>query len=265
MEDFKLIQPSSLLAPYVKHYWLLKTCGDSPMLARTVPTGMMSMIFHQGERLFSVHENTLHPRAFLNGQEKTFADLQYDGQINMISVVFRPVGVRAFFNLPINKVAGLRLTAGDMEDKELSKLENSLTSTENDKFCILLIEQFLLKRLTHIAGHNLKRIETTVRLINSGETDIARLANAACLSTRQFSRIFSEYIGTNPKEFSRTIRFQRALDILERNGQIPLTTLAYQCGYFDQSHMIKEFKALSGYTPGQYLATCPPHSDYFSL
>lgn len=264
MEEFRVIQPSSLLAPYVKHYWLLKTCGDSPMLARTVPTGMMSMIFHRGERLLSVHENTLHPRSFLNGQEKTFADLQYDGQVNMISVVFRPVGVSAFFNLPINKVAGLRLTAGDMEDKELLELENSLTSTENDTLCILLIEQFLLKRLTHIAEHNLKRIETTVRLINSGEMDISRLAEAACLSTRQFSRIFSEYIGTNPKDFTQTVRFQRALDILENDRQTSLTTLAYRCGYFDQSHMIKEFKALSGYTPGQYLAACPPHSDYFS-
>ena len=263
MEDFKVIQPSPLLAPYIKHYWLLKTVGDSSALARTIPTGMMSLIFHRGERLLSVHENELHPRAFLSGQERTFADLLYDGQVNMISVVFRPVGVRAFFNLPINKIAGLRLTAGDMEDKDLLNLENALTSTESDKLCILLIEQFLLKRLTCIAEHNLKRIGSTIQLINSGESDISRLADAACVSKKQFSRIFSEYIGFNPKEFSRTIRFQRALNILENDGQISLTTLAYQCGYFDQSHMIKEFKSLSGYTPGEYIAACPPHSDYF--
>jgi AraC-like DNA-binding protein len=264
MEEFKIIQPSPLLAPYVKHYWLLKTVGDSTALARTVPTGMMSMIFHRGERLLSVYENEFHPRAFLSGQEKTFADLQYDGQVNMISVVFRPVGVRAFFNLPINKIAGLRLTAGDIEDKELLELENSLTSVENDKLCILSIEQFLLKRLTRLAEHNLKRIETAIRLINSGEAEVARLADSACLSTKQFSRIFSEYIGSNPKEFSRTIRFQRALHILENSPQTPLTALAYECGYFDQSHLIKDFKTLSGYTPSEYLVACQPYSDYFS-
>lgn len=121
--------------------------------------------------MLSVHENELHPRAFLNGHEKTFADLRYTGQINMISVTFRPVGVRAFFNLPIIRTNNLRLTAGDLEDKELSRLENSLISTEDDQLCILLIEQFLLKRLTQLAEYNLKRIKTTIRLINSGQTD----------------------------------------------------------------------------------------------
>src|SRR5690606_16459769 len=161
----------------------------------TVPTGMMSLLFHRGNRLLSVHENEFHPRAFLSGQEKTFADLKYDGQINMISVVFHPAGVRAFFNIPIDKIAGLRLTAGDMEDKDLSELENTLTSTEEDKLSVLLIEQFLLRRLTRLPEHNLKRVETAIRLINAGQTEIGRLADAACLSTKQFNRIFSEYIG----------------------------------------------------------------------
>ena len=264
MEEFKIIQPSSLFAPYVKNYWLLKTACDSPTLARTVPTGMMNLMFHRGNRLLSIHDNYLHPRVFLNGQEKTFADLEYAGQINMISVVFRSIGVRAFFDLPINKLNNLRVTAGDLGDKELAELEQSLTSTENDQICILLIEQFLLKRLSRLAEHNLKRIETTIRLINSGQTDVALLADTACLSTRQFQRVFSEYIGSNPKEFSRTIRFQKALHILETTPQISLTTLAYDCGYFDQSHMIKEFKSLSGYTPSEYLEACPAHSDYFT-
>lgn len=264
MEEFKVIQPSSLLAPYVKNYWLLRIVGESASLQRTVPTGMMSLIFHRGNRLLSIHENELHPRAFLSGHEKTFADLEYTGQINMISVVFRPVGVRAFFDLPIITTNNLRLTAGDLEDKELFALENSLTSTEDDRLCILMIEQFLLKRLTRLAEYNLKRIETTVRLINLGQTDITTLADAACLSQKQFNRIFSEYIGSNPKEFSRTIRFQRALHILETQPQISFTALAYECGYFDQSHLIKEFRALSGYTPTEYIAVCPPHSDYFS-
>lgn len=264
MEEFKIIQPTPLLAPYIKNYWLLKTICDSPTLVRTVPTGMMNLIFHRGNRLLSVHENDLHPRVFLSGQEKSFADLEYAGQINMISVVFRPIGVRAFFNLPINKLNNLRVTAGDLEDKELVELEYSLINAEDDQLCILLIEQFLLKRLCHLAEYNLKRIETTIRLINSGQTDIVKLADTACLSTKQFQRIFSEHVGSNPKEFSRIIRFQRALHILEENPKTALASLAYECGYFDQSHMIKEFKALSGYTLTEYLAICQPYSDYFT-
>lgn len=264
MEEFRIIQPSPLLAPYIKNYWLLKTACDSPAVARTVPTGMMSLIFHRGQRLLSVRTNEFHPRAFLSGQEKTFADLEYTGTINMISVTFRPIGVRAFFNLPVNKMNNLRVTAEDLEDKELAELERSLINTEDDQHCILLIEQFLLKRLCRLAEHNLKRIEATIRLIDSGQTDVASLAGTACLSTKQFQRVFSEYVGSNPKEFSLTIRFQRALHLLETGSHVSLTALAYQCGYFDQSHIIKEFRAFSGYTPTEYLAICPPHSDYFS-
>ena len=264
MEDYNIVYPSYMLRPYVKHYWHLKTVGDSATLARTVPTGMMSLIFHRGNRLLSVNDMKLQPRAFLGGQEKTFADLQYDGQIDMLVVVFRPAGVRAFFSLPLNKTAGLRLSAEEMEDKQLLQLENALISTEEEDLSIQLIEQFLMKRLTHLSSHNLKRINTTIRLIESGESDISRLADAACLSTKQFSRVFSEHTGVNPKEFSRTRRFQRALHLLKKNPHTSFTALAYECGYYDQSHMIKEFKSYSGYTPTEYLAACEPHSDYFN-
>lgn len=225
---------------------------------------MMNLIFHRGNRLLSVHDNELHPRAFLSGQERTFADLQYDGQVDMISVVFRPAGVRAFFDLPTGRLAGLRLTAGDLEERELSALEASLTSTEEDSICILLIEQFLLRRLMRLAEYNLKRIENSIRLIDSGETNVAALADAACLGCKQFDRIFSDYVGMHPKEFARTIRFQRALHLLESDPAMGRAALAADCGWYDQPHMIREFRALSGYTPGEYLAVCPPHSDYFS-
>ena len=233
-------------------------------VVRTVPTGMTSLIFHRGDRLLSVHENALHPRVFLCGQERRFADLLYGGQVNMISVVFRPAGARAFFDLPINRLAGLRLTAGDMEDRELAALEASLTSTGDDRICIMLIERFLLRRLMHIAGHNLKRIDAAIRLIDAGRSNVTALADAACLGRKQFGRIFSEHVGAHPKEFSQTVRFQRALHLLETSPRTGWAELAAECGYFDQSHMIREFRAMSGYTPGEYIAVCPPHSDYFN-
>lgn len=264
MEEFRILPPAPLLAPYVKNYWLLKTACDSAMWVRTVPTGMTNLIFHRGNRLLSIPDNEFHPRAFLSGQEKRFNDLEYTGQVDMISVVFHPAGVRAFFDLPMGNIKNLRVTAGDLEDRELAGLEHSLTSTEDDRFCIVLIEQFLLNRLSRLAGYDLKRIEPAIRLINSGQSEVALLADTACLSTKQFQRIFSEHVGTNPKEFSRTVRFQKALHLLETRPQLPFTALAYECNYFDQSHLIKEFKALSGYTPGEYRAICAPYSDYFN-
>ena len=120
MEEFLIIKPSPHLAPYIKNYWLLKTDVTSPAIVRTLPTGMMSLVFHRGNRILSVKERELHPRAFLSGHEKCFADLEYNGQINMISVTFKPTGVRAFFNLPV--LISLTVESIEKATESISKL-----------------------------------------------------------------------------------------------------------------------------------------------
>lgn len=103
-----------------------------------------------------------------------------------------------------------------------------------------------------------------VNVINGGRVDIDRLTDTTCLSYKQFKRVFSEYVGINPKEFLRIVRFQRALFTMQTQPQTSFTELAYACGFYDQSHLIREFKSFSGLTPGEYTAVCEPYSDYFS-
>jgi len=59
-------------------------------------------------------------------------------------------------------------------------------------------------------------------------------------------------IGTSPKTFARTLRFQEAQRRLMFEPDADLTGLAYECGYFDQAHFIKDFKAFAGRTPSEY-------------
>ena len=80
------------------------------------------------------------------------------------------------------------------------------------------------------------------------QINIAHLSETACLSSKQFGRIFADYVGTTPKEFIRIVRMQRALSMLQQDATIPFVQVAYECGFSDQSHMIKEFKLFSGYT-----------------
>jgi AraC-like DNA-binding protein len=67
----------------------------------------------------------------------------------------------------------------------------------------------------------------------------------------------------SPRQFLKTVRFQHALHTRFKQQSLSLTQLAFDCGYYDQSHMINDFKKLSGYTPGEYFACCEPYSDYF--
>mgnify|MGYP005923662559 CR=1 FL=1 len=130
--------------------------------------------------------------------------------------------------------------------------------------CIRLIEEFLLSRLYAFPEYNLKRVSTVLEAVNlHPHIRTVQLADVACLSNKQFGRVFAEYVGATPKEFLRIVRIQRALYTLQCQPGISFAQLAYECGFFDQSHMIKEFKFFSGYTPAEYLAVCAPYSDYF--
>jgi AraC-like DNA-binding protein len=71
-------------------------------------------------------------------------------------------------------------------------------------------------------------------------------------------------MGKSPKQFIRIVRFQEVLRRLSLGDNSYLTEYAYNNGYFDQSHFIKDFKSLSGYTPKEFVALGDCHSDYFS-
>ncbi|WP_321480070.1 helix-turn-helix domain-containing protein [uncultured Bacteroides sp.] len=149
----------------------------------------------------------------------------------------------------------------------MKELEDKILNTINDNQYIRLIESFLINCLNPFKEYNYKRMVTAINCINlcNEEFTVSRLAEKVCLSQKQLQRIFSEHVGASPKEFMRIVRFHKALYTLQNHPEMNFTTLAYECGYYDQAHMINEFKLFSGYTPAQYIALCSPYSDYFSL
>lgn len=225
----------------------------------------MSLVFHRGQRMFSTAEDDFQPQSFVCGLSTNYTDLYSRETVDMIVVVFRPFGARAFFNMPMNEFHDKSISLDDLEDKALLELKNRILDEQDDKICINLIERFFIKRLCSFDDYNYPRIVASVNTINCRPSiDIKSLADISCLSYKQFNRIFTGYVGSNPKEFVRIVRFQRALYILQNNAGISMTSLAYECGYYDQPHLVKEFKSFSGYTPTEYIAMCAPYSDYFS-
>jgi len=84
------------------------------------------------------------------------------------------------------------------------------------------------------------------------------LADTACLSIKQFERKFSGLVGVNPKQYLRTVRFQHVLQIKKSSRFLDYTSLAMECGYFDQSHFINDFKTITGLTPGNFFKENQP-------
>ena len=234
------------------------------MSQRPLPIGCMSLVFHRGESLRVTNRDELQPRWFISGQETGFTDVISTGNIEMIVTVFQPHTAKIFFHLPVSLSRDMNIPIRDMEDIELSDLAKKIEDADNLEISIDLIEQFLLSRLLLENKYNIPRLAAVCHINNSVPINIKGLADVACLSEKQFCRVFSEHIGTTPKDFLRIIRLQRTLSVLQHNQGIGFAQLSYECGYTDQSHMIKEFKLFSGYTPKEDLNRYAPISDYFS-
>ena len=157
-----------------------------------------------------------------------------------------------------------------MENKELNCLAARVLDCEDNNFCIYLIEQWLLSQLrinsTSRREQDIDRIMTVIRQMYSNPNiRISELASIACLSKKQFERVFLAMVGMNPKEYARIVRFQQSLKLMQNQPEsISLAQISYQCGYSDQSHFIREFRTLSGYTPLSLREICEPYSDLFT-
>jgi AraC-like DNA-binding protein len=80
---------------------------------------------------------------------------------------------------------------------------------------------------------------------------VENVASRFGISARYMQQLFVQYTGLSPKLYSQINRFQNSLQLV-REGNDSLTSIAYECGYADQSHFIKEFKTFTGSTPSGY-------------
>lgn len=104
----------------------------------------------------------------------------------------------------------------------------------------------------HPAGSVIRATVARVRA-RAGRVSVAELAHDASLSTRQLERLFREHVGLGPKTFARLVRFQRALALLRLPGA-SLAQTAARSGYWDQSHLVRDFRQFAEASPSRYLA-----------
>ncbi|MFP4690754.1 MAG: DUF6597 domain-containing transcriptional factor [Bacteroidales bacterium] len=267
--QFNSTGPNLILAPYVKTYWAMdhSFTPNEPHSQRIVPTGLTELVFYFGNPPRSSDPGKgLEDNVLLSGQQTTPFDLEISQGFSLFSVVFRPEGINVFFDLPCDELTDRHLPLRFILKNETSELEARLWDAGNFRERVGLIEVFLLKRLGKLKRqYDLQRISHSVLLISNtrGNLGVDRLASEACLSRKQYERTFLHNLGVSPKKFIRTIRFQHTLDQKNLCPGISLTALAHHCGYYDQSHMIREFKTLSGLTPSEYFSGCTPYSDYY--
>lgn len=266
---YKVSKPSFQLSKFIKHYWTLDDClpSGNKHIQRIVPSGLLELVFYfddkpiVADKTKSNKDNTL-----ITGQLNEYFDIEITGKISLFSIIFQPHGLSAFLDIPIQELYNQNVPLSLIFKNDINELETKLYEAKSFSKRISIIEDYFIKRLkSNGLKYNFNRIDNSICKINQmrGLVEINDLALEACYSRKQFERIFLTMIGTSPKQFLKIVRFQHAIEMKSNDKSLNLTDLTYQCGYYDQAHMINDFQKLSGMTPRQYFNDCEPYSDYF--
>lgn len=201
------------------------------------------------------------PRCVLVGPStQRTADLKLSGSLRVFSIRFSPVGFRALFGIPARLLRDEALEAEQALGREIVEVHEQLASVGPTGW-ESIAEQYLLKRARILVWSPERRIASQAAATmqrSRGMVGVAGVAAESAVSTRHLERVFQEQIGVSPKVFARLLRLDHALEMARPGSN--WAEVASVCGYFDQSHLVRDFRAMTGATPMGFAAlrVAPP-------
>ena len=255
---YQEILPGERLKSYVKCYYMFESDSNVELDDMVFPGGHMEIIFNLGEGIWQSSVNEIYsttPPVELWGKLTQPLAVKSVGKNKMLGIRFYAHSAAYFLNESIwefnNQVADLR----DLMGSPVKLLHAQLREVPELTKRIELIEHFLLRQLTskHKKIDNIRMIGQIVREMQQQDDpeNIDRIADRYHISARYLNKLFLEYTGVTPKLYSKIYRFKHSLELIAEK-QCNLTSIAYECGYFDQSHFIRDFKSFAGVTPSAY-------------
>ncbi|CCH51551.1 transcriptional regulator, AraC family [Fibrisoma limi BUZ 3] len=269
---YRKIAPSIPLSPYVECYfvWERRDMQIAPLRIESPPSGYASMVFNYGDvyRLYNdKHNELLVPPAFLTGQATHSYALELSGKIGMIGVVFKPSGLASLFGLPMYEFTDERINLIDVLGNRCQSLHEQIIQAGNLTERIQLLDQFLHQQFKK-KGNSFDRTDYVANLIieRKGIINVGELMDELYVCRRQFERQFLHKVGVSPKYFARIRRVGHlCAQLANQRWQVTdWHDLIYQCGYYDQSHFIREFTQFLGKRPTLYIKDNQELAQYLS-
>ena len=252
--------PHPLLLPYVKRYFWGRD-ENPPLAQRIVPNGEMGLLFFRESTV--TMDGCQNMRACFKGQSMRYHDIVSQKGIEIVGVHFTMLGARSFIDFPLHELFETTLEIADMDDTEWKILEYQVFEAPTYQSCWLLLDDFFLRRLTKskVDKHNTKRLYHAISQ-SKRLTRVSDLSAKACLSPRQFQRLFTDQIGLSPKDFLRLQRYQTTLQELKLfRHHHSLSEIVWRNGYYDLRHLSNDFKQFTGFCPSALLKVSKNEHD----
>jgi len=247
----------------VQYYWTLRTDAQSPSTPDhgVIPGGFAELVFNVGDQVSLSDSGSIFvakAKSFVVGPFDRFRRFRAEGQLELFGVRFRPGRAPFSSDLPLgearNRAIPLDAVWEDQERRaEIHALEFRLAQVSGITQQMACVARFLNKLLRHCKEPDAVLTQALSLIAEAkGQIPVETLAAAVRISSRQLERKFTQHVGLSPKAFCRITRFRQAKFLLESMRGTHGCDLAYACGYYDQTHLIREFRWFTGQTAVGY-------------
>lgn len=256
VNKYEEFMPHADLQNSVKRFWMLeKEYTEDDSTEEVTPDACIELIFNFGAPYVQDAGPTRRELAnvCLVGLLSKPLRLQARGVVKLVAVRFYAWGAFTFFK----DAAGLNSAAGvDLDPMWRQTVEKAGEYVRADDYqkAVEQVEDFLLGLHLNTL-FDPQQVRTAAKFLyqTKGQFRVAELADYCHLSVRQLQRQFDQATGVSPKTLARTIRFEAIRERLMFDPNANLTDLAYEFGYTDQAHFIKDFKAFTDKTPSEFV------------
>jgi AraC-like DNA-binding protein len=253
-------KPSAFLSDFVDNFWLYEGYEGEHANERILPTGTIELVINLRENELRIYDAerpdvcSRYSGAVVSGAYGKGFVSDAEEEAFIMGIHFKPGGAFPFLGVPADELADTHIDLETLWGPPAMLLRERLCEapTAAERFGIL--EEALIGHLFCPMEHHYA-VSTALEMLGQQTNATVRdIAKNVGLSERRFIQAFKQEVGMTPKLFSRVQRFQRARATIHRQEKMAdWAGIAMECGYFDQSHLIRDFQEFSGISPAAYL------------
>jgi AraC-like DNA-binding protein len=262
MSDVRLFvyQPSGALRRYVRE--ILWVRSEHPRTQVLLPETILTLVLRQSGSA-SLNRQVL-PNAIVSGLQRQTRPVEHDAGSSLVIVRFTEVGAPAILHDRADLLYNQTLSLDSLLPRQrIDDIQNTLADTPDLSRQVLAVKRFLTARIRpqNRSPRGISRqIEAAVSMIrnSNGRSSIAAIAHHAAMSQSALERHFRAAVGATPKMLSRLARLQHVCRLWDTGR--PLTDIAFEAGYCDQPHMIRDFRLFTGTSPEEFFQNNSPRN-----
>ena len=258
MRTIQSAKPRPELSEFVQVYAQREMdCGDGIFWQPNICTLEQGIVFHFDG---TTTQDRPDGRSRANSKAWVFGAVlppcggaRFSGHVLEFGIFLKPLAFWQLFRIPTSLMTDKEYAAEDLPGKGVLDVASIMAECKTFLQRIRAAEEYLLPLAMQARGRTLI-MKTAQHIIDrKGSVRVEQIAYQAAMSVRQYERRFVEEVGITPKLFARTTRFQRAFDVKRLFPERSWLSIAHEFGYFDQMHMVRDFRSLGGGAPNNVL------------